>query len=122
MLLHGRAANFLNTPRIYNENGPFFASLGLFFSTCNSCIGGFGPFETLTDPFPRGPQGLVPPPPPTSGIISPALTIFFDQHLVGMTILLWFEKVEGPLTIRGKWGKADFLRNSMQYFFTENLY
>ena len=24
--------------------------------------------------------------------------------------------------IRGKWGKADYLRNSMQYFFTECLY
>ena len=23
---------------------------------------------------------------------------------------------------RGKWGKADYLRNSMQYFFTECLY
>ena len=32
-----------------------FTSLGLFFSNCNSCIGGFGPFETLGDPFPRGP-------------------------------------------------------------------
>ena len=32
-----------------------FTSLGLFFSNCNNCIGGFGPFETLGDPFPRGP-------------------------------------------------------------------
>ena len=39
---------------IYNENGALFTSLGLFFSNCNSCIGGFGPFETLVDPFPRG--------------------------------------------------------------------
>ena len=23
---------------------------------------------------------------------------------------------------RGKWGKADYLRNSVQYFFTECLY
>ena len=23
---------------------------------------------------------------------------------------------------RGKWGKADYLRKSMQYFFTERLY
>ena len=27
--------------------------LGLFFSNCNSCIGGCGSFETLVDPFPR---------------------------------------------------------------------
>ena len=40
---------------IYDENGPFFTSLRLFFSNCNSCIGGFGPFDTLGDPFPRGP-------------------------------------------------------------------
>ena len=49
-----------------------FTSLGLhfFFSNCNNCIGGFGPFETLGDPFPGGPEGLVP---STSGIISPVL-------------------------------------------------
>ena len=34
--------------------GPF-GSLGLFFSNSNSCIGGFGPFDTLGDPSPRGP-------------------------------------------------------------------
>ena len=51
---------------MYNENGPFLASLGLFFSNCNgcSCIGGFGHFETLRDPFPRGPPRPNPPPPP----------------------------------------------------------
>ena len=27
-----------------------------------------------------------------------------------------------PSGSRGKWGKADYLRNSMQYFFTECLY
>ena len=43
--------------------GPFYFFLTVF-SNCNSCIGGFGPFEILGDPFPRGPQGLVPPPPP----------------------------------------------------------
>ena len=43
--------------------GPFcfpwtvFTSLGLFFSICNSCIGGFGPFKTLGIPFPgRAPK------------------------------------------------------------------
>ena len=40
---------------IYNENGPFLLLLNCFFSNCNNCIGGFGPFETLEDPFPRGP-------------------------------------------------------------------
>ena len=50
----------------------FFTSLGLLFSYCNSCIGGFGPLETLGDPFSRGPQGLVP---STSGIISAALCL-----------------------------------------------
>ena len=48
----------------------FFITLRLFFSNYNSCTGGFGPFETLGDPFPRGPQGLVP---STSGNLSPAL-------------------------------------------------
>ena len=33
------------------------------FSNCNSCIGGFGPLETLEDPFPRGPPEPIPPPP-----------------------------------------------------------
>ena len=46
----------------YITKWALFTSLGLFFSNCNSCIRGFGPFETLGDPFPRGPQGLVPPP------------------------------------------------------------
>ena len=32
-----------------------FTSLGVLFSNYNSCIGVFGPFETLGDPFPRGP-------------------------------------------------------------------
>ena len=40
----------------------------------SSSIGGFGPSQTLGDPFPRGPQGLVP---STSGIISPALVDAF---------------------------------------------
>ena len=51
-----------------------FTSLGPFFSNSNSCIGGFGPLETLGDPFPRGPPRPSPPP-PTSGIISPALPL-----------------------------------------------
>ena len=46
----------------YITKWALFTSLWLFFSNCNSCIGGSGPFETLRDPFPRGPQGLVPPP------------------------------------------------------------
>ena len=54
---------------IYNENGPFYVSW-LFFSNCNSCIGGLGPLGTLGDLFLEGSQGLVP---STSGIISPAL-------------------------------------------------
>ena len=41
--------------------GPF-TSLGLFSSNCNNCIGGFGPFEILGDPFPRGPPRPSPPP------------------------------------------------------------
>ena len=55
---------------IYNENVPFLLLWDCFFSNCNSCIGGFGPFETLEDPFPRGHTG---PSPPISGIISQAL-------------------------------------------------
>ena len=48
------------TQYIYiTKMGPF-TSLGLFFSNCNSCIGGFGPFETLEDPFPRRPPGPSP--------------------------------------------------------------
>ena len=61
----------------YITKWALLTSLGLFFSNSNSCIGvrisykgGFGPFETLGDPFPRGPPR---PSPPTSGIISPAL-------------------------------------------------
>ena len=51
-----------------------FASLGLFFSNCNSCIGSFGPFETLGSLYLEGPpRPSPPPPPPTSGILSPAL-------------------------------------------------
>ena len=50
---------------------PFYFSWTVF-SNCNSCIGGFGPFETLEEPFPRGGGGPEPSP-PTSGIISPAL-------------------------------------------------
>ena len=44
--------------------------LGLFFSNCNSCIGGFGPFVTLGDPFPRGPPRPSPPPPHLSNNLS----------------------------------------------------
>ena len=33
---------------------PFYFSWTVF-SNCNSCIGGFRPFDTLGDPFPRGP-------------------------------------------------------------------
>ena len=36
----------------YITQWALFTSLGLFFSNCNSCIGGLGPFETLGDPFP----------------------------------------------------------------------
>ena len=32
------------------------------------------------------------------------------------------EETVDVLTDRGKWGKADNLRNSMQYFFTECIY
>ena len=56
----------------YVTKWALFTSLGLFFSNCKSCIGGFGPFETFGDPFPRGPPRPSPPP-PTSRIISPAL-------------------------------------------------
>ena len=37
-----------------------FTSLELFFSSCHSCIGGFGPFETLGPLFSEGPRSLVP--------------------------------------------------------------
>ena len=57
--------------RIYNEMGPFYFSWTFFSAIAIVVgIGDFGPFETPGDPFPRGPQGLVP---STSGIISPAL-------------------------------------------------
>ena len=39
---------------------PFYFSWTVF-SNCNSCIGGFGPFDTLEDPFPRGPPRPSPP-------------------------------------------------------------
>ena len=39
-------------------------------------MGGFGPFETLEDPFPRGPPE---PSPPTSGIISLALVVAWQK-------------------------------------------
>ena len=42
--------------------GPF-TSIRLFFSNCKSCMGSFGPFETLGDPFPRGPPRPSPLPP-----------------------------------------------------------
>ena len=62
---------------IYNENGPFLLLFD-YFSAISVVvgIGGFGPFETLGDRFPRGPQGLVP---STAGIISPALQLD-SQH------------------------------------------
>ena len=56
----------------YITKWALFTSLGLFSGDCNSFICGFGPFETLEGPFPRGPQGLVP---STSRIISPALDL-----------------------------------------------
>ena len=59
-----------------------FTSFGLFFSNCNSCIGGFGPFASLKDPFPRGPPR---PCPPTSRIVSPALSAL---HKPDMDILI----------------------------------
>ena len=34
--------------------GPFYF-FWTVFSNCSSCIGGFGPFEALGDPFPGGP-------------------------------------------------------------------
>ena len=50
---------------IYNENGPFLLLLNCFSAIAIVVyIVGFGPFETLVDPFPRRPQGLVTPPPP----------------------------------------------------------
>ena len=52
---------------IYNENCPFLLLFDCFSAIS---IGGFGPFETFGDPFPRRPQGLVP---STSGIISPGI-------------------------------------------------
>ena len=56
---------------IYNENGPFLLLLDCFSAIAIVVgIGGFGPLETLGDPFPWGP---LMPSPPTSGIISPAL-------------------------------------------------
>ena len=57
---------------IYNENGPFLLLLGCFLAIAIVVIGGFGPFETLGDPFPQGPPR---PSPPNSGIISPALPL-----------------------------------------------
>ena len=48
----------------YITKWALFTSLGPFFSNSNSCIGGFGPFETLGDPSPRGPPRPSPPPPP----------------------------------------------------------
>ena len=36
----------------YIEKIVLFTSLELLFSNCHSCIGGFGPFEILGDPFP----------------------------------------------------------------------
>ena len=45
----------------YITKWALFTSLVLFFSNCSSCIGGFGPFETLGDPFPRGPPRSSPP-------------------------------------------------------------
>ena len=47
---------------IYNENGPFLLLLDCFSAIAIVVgIGGFGPFETLEDPFPRGPPGPSPP-------------------------------------------------------------
>ena len=58
---------------IYNENGPFLLLLDCFPEiTLVVGIGGFGPFETLEDAFPRGGGGPGPSP-PISGIIYPAL-------------------------------------------------
>ena len=38
------------------------------------------------------------------------------------SLALFAPNIEVLLADRGKWGKADYLRNSMQYFFTECLY
>ena len=55
-------------PNIY-QNGPFLL-LFQFFSNCSSCVGGFGTFEILGDPFPRGPPRPRPPPPHLSNHFS----------------------------------------------------
>ena len=41
-----------------------------------------------------------------------ACLVTLNNHPVGISR-------HTPNTSRGKWGKADYLRNSMQYFFTE---
>ena len=63
----------------YITKWALFTSLGMFFSNYNSCIGGFGPFETLGDSFLRGPPR---PSLPTSRIIYPALTADHVVHAV----------------------------------------
>ena len=70
---------------IYNIMGPFYFFLTVF-SNCNSCIGGFGPFEILGDPFPRGPPRPSPPPPPhlSNHFSSPAYGSWISQ-----IVLLW---------------------------------
>ena len=57
---------------IHTKMRSFYFFLGCFSAIATVVgIGGFGPFASLKDPFPRGPQGLAPP--PTSRIVSPAL-------------------------------------------------
>ena len=84
---------------INNKNGPS-TSLGLFFSNCNSCEGGFGPFETLGDPFPRGPPR---PSLPTSGIISPALLNWHRvyNYTVGMYVCTGLTYISGRIVLPG---------------------
>ena len=48
--------------------GPFYFSWTVF-NNCNSCIGSFGPFETLRDPFPR--WSLRPSPPLLESFLQP---------------------------------------------------
>ena len=67
----------------YITKWALFTSLGLQLQSknnCNSCIGGFGPFETLGDPFSRGPPRPSPPPSHLSNnFSSPALNCSLSE-------------------------------------------
>ena len=59
-------------PNTYIRKLTLFTTLGLLFSIRNSRIGGFGPFETLGDHFPRGtPRPAPPPPRPLESFLQP---------------------------------------------------